>query len=53
MMIDTRVRVGSIELRNPVMTASGTAGYGNEFAPFFDLSSIGAVVTKFDVEWDA
>jgi dihydroorotate dehydrogenase (NAD+) catalytic subunit len=28
------------------MTASGTAGYGNEFAPFFDLSTIGAVVTK-------
>lgn len=46
MLIDTRVRVGSIELRNPVMTASGTAGYGSEFAPFFDLSSIGAVVTK-------
>jgi dihydroorotate dehydrogenase (NAD+) catalytic subunit len=44
--IDTRVRVGSVELRNPVMTASGTAGYGNEFAPFFDLSTIGAVVTK-------
>ncbi len=46
MTIDTRVRVGSVELCNPVMTASGTAGYGNEFAPFFDLSSIGAVVTK-------
>jgi len=46
MTIDTRVRVGSVELRNPVMTASGTAGYGNEFAPYFDLSSIGAVVTK-------
>lgn len=44
--VDTRVRVGSVELRNPVMTASGTAGYGNEFAAFFDLSSIGAVVTK-------
>ena len=44
--VDTRVRVGSVELRNPVMTASGTAGYGNEFASFFDLSSIGAVVTK-------
>lgn len=44
--VDTRVRVGSVELRNPVMTASGTAGYGNEFATFFDLSSIGAVVTK-------
>ncbi len=46
MNVDTRVRVGSVELRNPVMTASGTAGYGNEFAPFFDLSTIGAVVTK-------
>lgn len=46
MTVDTRVTVGSIELRHPVMTASGTAGYGNEFAPFFDLASIGAVVTK-------
>ncbi|HEY5664123.1 MAG TPA: dihydroorotate dehydrogenase [Ilumatobacter sp.] len=46
MSVDRRVRVGSIELRSPVMTASGTAGYGNEFAPYFDLSSIGAVVTK-------
>ena len=46
MTVDTRVHVGSVELTNPVMTASGTAGYGNEFAPFFDLSSIGAVVTK-------
>lgn len=46
MIVDARVRVGSVELRNPVMTASGTAGYGDEFAPFFDLSTIGAVVTK-------
>jgi dihydroorotate dehydrogenase (NAD+) catalytic subunit len=46
MNVDTSVVVGSVELRNPVMTASGTAGYGNEFAPFFDLSTIGAVVTK-------
>lgn len=44
--VDTRVVIGSIELRHPVMTASGTAGYGNEFAPYFDLASIGAVVTK-------
>ena len=44
--IDTRVTVGSIELASPVMMASGTAGYGAEFAPFVDLSSIGAVVTK-------
>jgi len=46
MTVDTRVRVGSVELCNPVMTASGTAGYGDEFAPYFDLSKIGAVVTK-------
>ena len=46
MTVDTRVTVGSIELRHPVMTASGTAGYGNELAPYFDLASIGAVVTK-------
>jgi dihydroorotate dehydrogenase (NAD+) catalytic subunit len=44
--VDTRVRVGSVELRNPVMTASGTAGYADELAPFFDLATIGAVVVK-------
>lgn len=46
MTVDPRVAVGSVELWNPIMTASGTAGYGNEFAPYFDLASIGAVVTK-------
>ncbi len=40
------VRVGSVELNGPVMTASGTAGYGTELAPYFDLSAIGAIVTK-------
>ncbi len=39
-------RIGSIELRNPVMTASGTAGHGAELAPYLDLSALGAVVTK-------
>ncbi len=43
---DCRVRVGSVELANPIMTASGTAGYGDELAAYFDLASIGAVVTK-------
>jgi dihydroorotate dehydrogenase (NAD+) catalytic subunit len=38
--------VGSVVLPGPVMTASGTAGYGAEFAPFMDLANIGAVVTK-------
>ena len=46
MTVDLGVRVGSIELRNPIMTASGTAGYGSELAPYFDPASIGAVVTK-------
>ena len=46
MSVDSRVRVGSIELSSPVMTASGTAGYGDEFAPYLDLAALGAVVTK-------
>ena len=40
------VRIGSIELANPVMTASGTAGYGTELAAYMDLSALGAVVVK-------
>ena len=44
--VDTRVRVGSVELRHAVMTASGTAGYGTELAPYLDLGALGAVVTK-------
>jgi dihydroorotate dehydrogenase (NAD+) catalytic subunit len=44
--VDTRVRVGSVELRNPVMTASGTAGHGAELAPYLDLGGLGAVVVK-------
>ena len=45
-MIDTRVRVGSIELSAPVMTASGTVGYGTEFREYLDFAALGAVVTK-------
>lgn len=45
-VIDTRVRVGSVELRAPVMTASGTAGYGTEFVPYLDVTRLGAMVTK-------
>ncbi len=40
------VQIGSVTLPGPVMTASGTAGYGSELAPFMDLSQLGAVVTK-------
>lgn len=40
------VRIGSLDLKNPVMTASGTFGYGEEYAQFFDLARLGAVVVK-------
>jgi dihydroorotate dehydrogenase (NAD+) catalytic subunit len=45
-MIDTRVKVGSIEFAAPIMTASGTAGYGTELGAYLDLAGLGAVVTK-------
>lgn len=44
--VRTRVRIGDLELRNPVMTASGTFASGREFADFIDLSRLGAIVTK-------
>ena len=43
---DLSVNVAGIAMRNPIMTASGTFGYGAEFAPYMDLRSIGAMVTK-------
>ena len=44
--VDMRVRIGTLEIRNPVMTASGTFGSGREYADFVDLARLGAVVTK-------
>lgn len=43
---DLAVRVGTVLLKNPVMSASGTFGYGLEFAPFYDISRLGAVIVK-------
>lgn len=43
---DMSVEIADIRLRNPVMTASGTFGYGSEFADYLDLESIGAIITK-------
>jgi len=40
------VSIGSLSLKNPVMTASGTFGYGREYAGLFDLALLGAVVVK-------
>ncbi len=46
MSVDTSVDLAGIRLRNPVLTASGTFGYGSEFAPFLDLRRIGGFVAK-------
>ncbi len=46
MTVDLRVDLGGIALRNPVLTASGTFGYGTEFAPFLDLRRLGGIVSK-------
>jgi dihydroorotate dehydrogenase (NAD+) catalytic subunit len=43
---DLRVDIGGLSLRNPVMTASGTFGYGEEFTPFVDLNRLGAIIVK-------
>ncbi|ACM21129.1 dihydroorotate dehydrogenase [Geotalea daltonii FRC-32] len=43
---DLSVEISGIKLRNPVMTASGTFGYGKEFSDYLDLEKIGAIITK-------
>jgi dihydroorotate dehydrogenase (NAD+) catalytic subunit len=45
-MVDLSVDLGFLKLRNPVLAASGTFGYGLEFAPFLDLNAIGGIVVK-------
>ncbi|HYS43156.1 MAG TPA: dihydroorotate dehydrogenase [Geobacteraceae bacterium] len=43
---DMTVEIAGIKMRNPVMTASGTFGYGEEFSAYVDLEEIGAIITK-------
>ena len=45
-MVNTSVKIGSLTLRNPVVTGSGTFGFGNEMAGIVDLTKIGACVVK-------
>lgn len=45
-MVDLTTKLGTVELRNPVLTASGTFGYGIEYVDFIDLSRIGGFMTK-------
>ena len=44
--MNTKVNLAGVELKNPVMTASGTFGSGAEYSEFYDLGDLGAVVTK-------
>lgn len=44
--MNTKVTLAGVELKNPVMTASGTFGSGAEYSEFYDLGALGAVVTK-------
>jgi dihydroorotate dehydrogenase (NAD+) catalytic subunit len=45
-MIDLSLKIGNVEFKNPILTASGTFGYGNECEDFFDVGNLGAIVTK-------
>ena len=45
-MVDLSVKIGNLKLKNPITTASGTFGYGEEFADFIDLSQLGAIIVK-------
>lgn len=52
--LNTKVNIAGVELKNPVMTASGTFGSGMEYSEFVDLNQLGAVVTKgvANVAWE-
>lgn len=50
-MADLTTKLGSVTLKNPVMTASGTFGYGAEYEDFFPVDKLGAVVVKGIAPW--
>ncbi|MBO7050275.1 MAG: dihydroorotate dehydrogenase [Bacteroidaceae bacterium] len=45
-MVQLSTKIGSLEFKNPVMTASGTFGYGTEYADFMDINRLGAIIVK-------
>lgn len=45
-MADLRIKIGSLEFRNPVILASGTCGYGAELDDFIDLAQLGGIIVK-------
>lgn len=46
MKLDLTVNIGGIQMQNPVTTASGTFGFGQEYAPYLDINQLGAIVVK-------
>jgi len=46
MKLKMGVNIGGLALKNPVMTASGTFGYGEEYSDYLDLNRLGAVIVK-------
>ena len=45
-MVKLNVNIGNLKLKNPVMTASGTFGYGTEYSDFIDLTKLGGIIVK-------
>ena len=43
---DLSVQIGNVLLKNPVLTASGTFGYGSEYTDYYDANLLGGIVTK-------
>ena len=41
-----KINIGSLELKNPVMTASGTFGFGEEYMDFYDVQTLGGIIVK-------
>ena len=52
-MADLTAKLGTLTLKNPVMTASGTFGYGMEYDEFFPIRDLGAVVVKGIAPWQS
>ena len=45
-MADLSVNISELKMKNPIMTASGTFGYGEEFSDFIDIARIGGIIVK-------
>ncbi|MDD3151362.1 MAG: dihydroorotate dehydrogenase, partial [Bacteroidales bacterium] len=45
-MVNIGVNIKDLKLKNPILTASGTFGYGYEYSDFFDISQLGGIIVK-------